>query len=109
MINATRACRYTFTVGDELSLLNEMPANPGHVNKKYFPDRSLDKIETSLPEEHFFRLNRQYILNRQVLTGFKRTGNGKIEVLVNGPENLPSSIAVSRKKAVSFKNWFEID
>src|SRR6478735_2363196 len=63
-------------------------------NKKYFPDRSLDKIETLLPEELFFRLNRQYILNRKVVTGFKRTGNGKIEVLVNAPENLPSSIAV---------------
>ena len=34
---------------------------------------------------------------------------GKIDVLVNAPESLPSSIAVSRTKAVSFKNWFEID
>ena len=78
-------------------------------NKKYFPDRSLDKIEVILPEELFFRLNRQYILHRNVVTGFKRTGNGKIDVLVNAPENLPSSIPVSRTKAVSFKNWFEID
>ena len=78
-------------------------------NKKYFPDRSLDKIETILPDELFFRLNRQYILHRKVVTGFKRTGNGKIDVLVNAPESLPSSIAVSRTKAVSFKNWFEID
>ena len=77
-------------------------------NKKYFSDRSLDKIETILPEELFFRLNRQYILHRKVVTGFKRTGNGKIDVLVNAPENLPSTIAVSRTKAVSFKNWFEI-
>jgi len=78
-------------------------------NKKYFPDRSLDKIETILPDELFFRLNRQYILHRKVVTGFKRTGNGKIDVLVNAPESLPPSIAVSRTKAVSFKNWFEID
>jgi len=78
-------------------------------NKKYFPDRSLDKIETILPEELFFRLNRQYILHRKILTGFKRTGNGKIEVLVNAPGSLPPSITVSRTKAVSFKSWFEID
>jgi len=76
-------------------------------NKKYFPDRSLDNIETILPEELFFRLNRQYILNRKVVTGFKRTGNGKIDVLINASENLPSSIPVSRTKAVSFKNWLE--
>ena len=78
-------------------------------NKKYFPDRSLDKIETALPEELFFRLNRQYLLNRKILMGFKRMHNGKIDVLVNATENLPHSIAVSRTKAGSFKNWFEID
>jgi hypothetical protein len=78
-------------------------------NKKYFPDRSLDKIETGLPEELFFRLNRQYIVHRKALTGFKRTGNGKIDVLVNVPEILPASIPVSRTKAGSFKNWFEIN
>lgn len=78
-------------------------------HKKYFPDRSLDKIETILPEELFFRLNRQYILHRNVVNGFKRTGNGKIDVLVKTSENLPASIPVSRTKAVSFKNWFEID
>ncbi len=43
-------------------------------NKKYFPDRSLDKIEEALPEEWFFRLNRQYIVHRKAITGFKRTG-----------------------------------
>jgi len=75
--------------------------------KKYFPDRSLDKIEPSLPEELFFRLNRKYILHRNIMTGFKRTVNGKIDVLINAAETIPSSIAVSRTKAVSFKNWFE--
>jgi DNA-binding LytR/AlgR family response regulator len=75
-------------------------------NKKYFLDRSLDKIEKLLPEETFFRVNRQYILHRKALTGFKRTGDGKIDVMVSGVENFPKSMAVSRTKAVSFKNWF---
>ena len=51
--------------------------------KKYFPDKSLDKIEQSLPEEMFFRLNRQYIIHRNTVSGFKRTGDGKLDVLVN--------------------------
>jgi len=76
-------------------------------NKKYFPDRSLDKIEEALPEEWFFRLNRQYIVHRKAITGFKRTGEGKIDVLVNAAENFPTSIQVSRIKAVTFKNWFQ--
>ncbi|TAL47554.1 MAG: LytTR family transcriptional regulator [Chitinophagaceae bacterium] len=76
-------------------------------NKKYFPDKSLDKIEDSLPGEWFFRLNRQYIVHRKALTGFKRTGDGKIDVLVNAPEDFPKTIPVSRTRAVSFKNWFQ--
>ncbi|MBC7826329.1 MAG: LytTR family transcriptional regulator DNA-binding domain-containing protein [Chitinophagaceae bacterium] len=76
-------------------------------NKKYFPDRSLDKIEETLPEEWFFRLNRQYIVHRKALTGFKRTGDGKIDVLVNAVENFPKAIQVSRTRAVPFKNWFQ--
>ena len=78
-------------------------------NKKYFPDKSLDKIEETLPGEYFFRLNRQYIVHRKALSGFKRTGDGKIDVLVNAPENFPKAIPVSRTRAVIFKNWFQPD
>ena len=76
-------------------------------NKKYLLNVSLDKIQKTLPEESFFRVNRQYIVHRGALTGFRRTGDGKIDVLINGLENLPKSIAVSRTKATSFKNWFQ--
>lgn len=78
-------------------------------NKKFIQDRSLDKIENMLPEENFFRLNRQFIVNRKAITGFKRTGDGKIDVLVHATDHLPSSIQVSRIKAVSFKSWFQPD
>ncbi len=76
-------------------------------NKKYFPDKSLDKIEEAMPEEIFFRLNRQYIVHRKALTGFKRTGDGKLDVLVKATENFPATIQVSRIRAVPFKNWFQ--
>jgi hypothetical protein len=75
-------------------------------NKKYFPDRSLDKIEEGLPGELFFRLNRQYLLHRNALTGFKRTNDGKIDVLVKSIEDFPQSLAVSRLRAAEFKEWF---
>lgn len=75
--------------------------------KKYFPDKSLDKIEETLPEEWFFRLNRQFIIHRNTISGFKRAGDGKIDVIITEPENLPGTIQVSRTKAASFKNWFQ--
>jgi hypothetical protein len=74
--------------------------------KKYLPDRSLDKIEKSLPGEWFLRLNRQYILHRKAITGFRRLGEGKIEVLIKARGYLPESVQVSRLKAAAFKDWF---
>ena len=76
-------------------------------NKKFFPDKSLDKIEEKLPEESFFRLNRQYIVHRKAIKGFKRAGDGKIDVLIDASENFPGTIPVSRTKAVAFKTWFQ--
>jgi DNA-binding LytR/AlgR family response regulator len=78
-----------------------------NLNKKFFPDRSLDKIEKHLPGEWFFRLNRQYILHRNAITGFKRSNDGKIDVTIKGLENLPKAVQVSRTKAVAFKKWFQ--
>jgi hypothetical protein len=80
-----------------------------HVNgKKYYMDQSLDKIEKTLPS-FFFRLNRQYIVHRQLVSGFKRGENGKLEVLLNENETLPTEVSVSRTKAASFKGWFQPD
>jgi DNA-binding LytR/AlgR family response regulator len=76
-------------------------------DKKFFPDKSLDKIEKALPEEWFFRLSRQYIIHRDTVKGFKRLNDGKLDVMIKPHGNLPPSIQVSRLKAAAFKNWFE--
>ncbi|MBD0257612.1 MAG: LytTR family transcriptional regulator DNA-binding domain-containing protein [Cytophagales bacterium] len=73
---------------------------------KYCLEQSLDKIEQTVPPASFFRLNRQYILHRQFITGFKRAENGKIVVLLGESEFFPTEIPVSRTKAPAFKEWF---
>jgi DNA-binding LytR/AlgR family response regulator len=75
--------------------------------KKFLPDRSLDKIEKALPREWFFRLNRQFIIHRNTIIGFKRLTDGKLDAMIKTFENLPQSIQVSRLKAADFKNWLE--
>lgn len=75
--------------------------------KKYLLDQSLDKVEKLLPPELFFRLNRQYILHRHMITGFERAENSKINVLVLPSDHLPPSIPVSRTKAPVFKAWLQ--
>jgi hypothetical protein len=85
---------------------NEYVVACSTAGKKYYLDQSLDQIEKDLPTAFFFRLNRQYILHRQVLAGFRRTENGKLIVLSSKPESFPSEIPVSRLKAPAFKSWF---
>ncbi len=75
--------------------------------KKFYLIQSLDKIEKTLPLAHFYRLNRQYIVHRQIVSGFKRADNGKILVLLNKTTYFPTEIPVSRLRAPSFKGWFQ--
>jgi two-component system LytT family response regulator len=77
--------------------------------KRYFLGKSLDKIEESVPDELFFRLNQQYIVHRKAMTGFGRTGDGKLDVLVKAFDQFPKAIQVSRTRAVPFKNWFQLN
>lgn len=74
--------------------------------QRYYINDSLDSVEKKLPSLYFFRLNRQYIVHRQLVSGFKRAENGKILVSLNADPNFPTNIPVSRTKAVAFKQWF---
>ncbi len=75
---------------------------------KYLLDQSLDKAEKLLPSELFFRLNRKYILNRDMITGFERLENSKLNIILSPTGFLPDSIQMSRIKAPSFKNWYGV-
>jgi LytTr DNA-binding domain len=74
--------------------------------KKFFVNYSLDKVEKTLPASSFFRLNRQYIVHRQVVTGYEKVENGKLNVLLKNTDHLPQTIMVSRTKAAGFRSWF---
>jgi hypothetical protein len=75
---------------------------------KYLLDQSLDKAEKLLPSELFFRLNRKYILNRDMITGFERLENSKLNIILSPSGFLPDSIQMSRIKAPAFKNWYGV-
>ncbi|MBS1597465.1 MAG: LytTR family transcriptional regulator [Bacteroidetes bacterium] len=75
--------------------------------KKYLLDQSLDKVEKLLPGEFFFRMNRQYILHRNMVSGYERGEHNKLNVLVSPSPQFPPNVQVSRTKAVAFKSWFQ--
>lgn len=74
--------------------------------KNYLLDLSLDKIEQKLSPLDFFRVNRQYIVSRLIVTGFKRLENGKLLVQLKTAIKSPEELTVSRTKAPAFKRWF---
>jgi DNA-binding LytR/AlgR family response regulator len=76
-------------------------------SKKYLLGKSLDNIDRYLPEELFFRLNRQYIVHRGAIRGFTKIENGKLNVFLSPSSYFPEQVQVSRTKAPDFKNWFK--
>jgi DNA-binding LytR/AlgR family response regulator len=77
-------------------------------NKKFLLDQSMDKLEKSLPTSSFFRLNRQTLLHRQIISGFQRAENGKLNILLrNSTMPVSTPINVSRTRAAAFKAWFQ--
>ena len=79
-----------------------------NTGKSFVLDDSLNKIMPKLPEEHFFRLNRRFIVNRSQLIGYKKEVNGKL-VVEFGNEAEPSKTEiVSRITAPEFKQWFSL-
>ncbi len=74
--------------------------------KLYYLDTPLEKIVSLLPESLFFRLNRQYVIHRDIITGFTKLENGKISVSLIENDAVPQEIPVSRTKAPAFKQWF---
>jgi hypothetical protein len=75
--------------------------------QKILLDQSIDKIQTELPALLFFRLNRQFLLHRQLVKGFQKMENGKLDVLIMPSKNIPSVVSVSRTKAAAFKEWYQ--
>ncbi len=75
--------------------------------KKILLDQSIDKIQTELPDLLFFRLNRQFLLHRQLIKGFQKIENGKLDILIMPSPHIISPISVSRIKAAAFKEWYQ--
>jgi hypothetical protein len=71
----------------------------------FFITQSLDEVQQQLPEDIFFRANRQIILHRQACKGFDLLSYGKLAGRLNPPFN--DEVVISQKRAQSFKKWIE--
>lgn len=74
------------------------------MNKEsYVLDRNLDDIESDINPKLFFRVNRQYIVQRKAIKDLKLYFNGKLILNVNPPAK--EQIIISKAKAPVLKAW----
>jgi len=73
-------------------------------NKQYLLNENLNFYSNILPNEIFFRVNRQLICHRKNMVSYKYIENGKIEinVVIGNPNPI-----VSQKSASDFKKWYK--
>jgi len=76
------------------------------VTNKFILDFSLDKLETLIDSNHFYRINRQSIIRRDRILGFDRLDYGKLKIITTADSSFIEEEIVSRNKAPDFKHWF---
>ncbi|WP_412986648.1 LytR/AlgR family response regulator transcription factor [Pontimicrobium sp. IMCC45349] len=72
-------------------------------NKSYVVDKKLEDIEGELNPEIYYRVNRQFIINRNAVANIKFYFNGKLIINTNPPSS--ERIVVSKAKASEVKKW----
>jgi hypothetical protein len=65
----------------------------------------LDEVQQLLPENLFFRANRQMIVNLTACLHFEPLEFGKLALNVNPPTKEP--VIISQKRAKTFKDWID--
>ena len=71
--------------------------------QKYPMDHNLDSLEEMLDPQHFFRINRQFLINLKAIEEMKIYSKARVIVKLNPPvKDLP---VVSSERAADFKLW----
>lgn len=68
---------------------------------EYLTPLTLSHIEERLPEQQFFRVDRQNIIHLKVVESFQTEGSGFIEITSSKVDGLQ----VSRRRAKAFREW----
>ncbi|WP_029034592.1 LytR/AlgR family response regulator transcription factor [Salinimicrobium terrae] len=74
-------------------------------NRSYMLDSSLDKLETEINPEIFFRVNRKYIIAMEAIADILTYSNTRLEVKLKDYNE--EQIIVSRERVKAFKEWLQ--
>jgi two-component system response regulator LytT len=73
--------------------------------RKWVLSESLNQIEEKLPAHHFYRANRQIIINRKFIDRIENYFGGRL--LIKMKCNQKDDIIVSKDNCKSFKDWLQ--
>lgn len=74
-------------------------------NRHYAIDYSLDKLETLLDPDQFFRINRQFLSSREALDKIFILSRSRIKISIK-PE-FDETVYVSNSRAHAFRKWLD--
>ncbi len=72
-------------------------------NKRYPLDQSLDQIESMIDPTHFFRINRQFIINMHAIDEMIAYSKSRVKLKLNPPTE--EDAIVSKERSPEFKKW----
>lgn len=108
--------RFTIKIGQHIKIIHvdeiecffsENKATYIHTNGKrnYLIDNSLEHWQDQLNPEHFFRVNRTFIVHINAIKDIISYTNSRLKVLLHSYNE--SEIIVSRERVKDFKNWID--
>ncbi|WP_461090338.1 LytTR family DNA-binding domain-containing protein [Spirosoma gilvum] len=75
------------------------------VKERYMVSKTINELEAELDPAQFFRIKRDYIVNRQAVLHYSYWENGKYIVTLNNPDH--HEIIVPRVRMQEFREWLQ--
>jgi len=73
--------------------------------RNYLLDQTLEVIEQLVDPEHFFRINRKYMVSIEAITDVHAYSNSRLKLKVKNQDE--DDFLVAREKVKTFKDWLE--
>ncbi|GAB3962633.1 hypothetical protein GCM10028805_64150 [Spirosoma harenae] len=77
------------------------------IKERYMVNKTINELEAELDPTQFFRIKRDYIVNRQAVLHYSYWENGKYIVTLNNPTRY--EIVVPRVRMQEFREWLQRD
>jgi two-component system response regulator LytT len=93
---------------DDISMFytdNKLTFAYNNNGSKFLIQSTLIELESQLSAKHFFRANRQFLINRKYINKIKQLDEGRFEIVIDAVDSL--HIDINQQKFSRLKEWIE--